>query len=75
MKTLLPIRSFIALSLVAFAGLRAVEPAVAPEVDPKDLPRLPAVPADQALATFKLRPGLKLERVAAEPLVRDPIEV
>jgi putative membrane-bound dehydrogenase-like protein len=47
----------------------------APEVDPKELPRLPAVPADQALATFKLRPGLKLERVAAEPLVRDPIEV
>jgi len=29
----------------------------------------------EALKTFKLRPGFRLELVAAEPLVRDPIEL
>lgn len=59
-------------SAVAFRGWGA-EPG--PEISAKDLPRLPAVAADQALRTFQIRPGLKLELVAAEPLVRDPIEV
>jgi putative membrane-bound dehydrogenase-like protein len=32
-----------------------------------------ALPPDEELKTFKLRPGLKIELVAAEPLVVDPV--
>lgn len=46
-----------------------------PEVDPADLPRTPPTPADGALATFAVKPGFHLEITAAEPLVRDPIEL
>jgi len=45
----------------------------APEVDSAKLPRVPATPPEQALATFKIKPGFRLELVAAEPLVIDPI--
>ena len=44
-----------------------------PEVSTKDLARFPAVEATNALGTFKVKPGFKLELVAAEPLVRDPV--
>jgi len=47
--------------------------AAEPEVDPKDLPRIPPVEPDKALATFRIKPGFRLELVAAEPLVVDPI--
>src|SRR5437773_5914637 len=60
--------------LTAFAlaigfGLVAAEP----EVDPKDLPRIPPTEPDKALSTFKVKPGFRVELVAAEPLVMDPI--
>jgi putative membrane-bound dehydrogenase-like protein len=42
-------------------------------VDQKDLPRFPPVAAREALSTFQLRKGFRLELVAAEPLVTDPI--
>jgi len=43
-------------------------------VDPaKDLPRYPAVEAKDAIATWKVKAGFKLELAANEPLVRDPI--
>ena len=43
-------------------------------VDPaKDLPRHPAVPADRARATWKVRSGFDLKLAASEPQVRDPI--
>jgi len=41
--------------------------------DPKDLPRFQPVTAQQALNTFQLRKGFRLELVAAEPLVTEPI--
>jgi putative membrane-bound dehydrogenase-like protein len=45
-------------------------------VDPaKDLPRYPAVEPKDAIATWKVKAGFKLELAAAEPLVRDPIAV
>lgn len=44
-----------------------------PEVSTNDLPRFPAVEPKDALSTFKVKRGFKLELVAAEPLVRDPI--
>ena len=63
--------------LLAVAALAGGAPGFAadPEVDLRELPRLPALDVPQALATFRLKPGLRLELVAAEPLVRDPIEV
>src|SRR5436189_4950587 len=42
-------------------------------VDPKALPKFPPVAARDALNTFQLKKGFRLELVAAEPLVTDPI--
>src|SRR5213075_1776794 len=47
--------------------------APAPVADPKALPKFPPVAARDALNTFQLRKGFRLELVAAEPLVTDPI--
>ncbi|WP_166647113.1 PVC-type heme-binding CxxCH protein [Prosthecobacter fusiformis] len=45
-------------------------------VDPaKDLPRYPAVAPKDAAATWQVKTGFRLELVAHEPLVRDPIAV
>jgi putative membrane-bound dehydrogenase-like protein len=63
----------VTLFVAGAVAARSAEPG--PEISAKDLPRLPAIAADKALGTFQIRPGLKLELVAAEPLVRDPIEV
>jgi putative membrane-bound dehydrogenase-like protein len=38
-----------------------------------DLPRVPPKEPADALASFRLRPGFRIELVAAEPLVRDPV--
>lgn len=34
-----------------------------------------AVPPDQALSTFEVEPGFKIEMIAAEPLVSDPVDM
>src|SRR6266581_2627994 len=47
--------------------------AAEPQVDPSQLPRVPPTASDQALSTFRLKPGFRIELVAAEPLVVDPI--
>jgi putative membrane-bound dehydrogenase-like protein len=47
--------------------------AAEPEVDPADLPRIPPTPPEKAIATFKIKPGFKLELAAAEPNVMDPV--
>ena len=39
----------------------------------ESLPRTPPTEATNALSTFQIRPGFKLELAAAEPLVMDPI--
>ena len=39
------------------------------------LPRIPAVKPKDALATFKLQPGFRIEQVATEPLVADPVAI
>src|SRR6185295_9591112 len=44
-------------------------------VDPKALPKFPPVAVGDALNTFQLRKGFRLELVAAEPLVTDPIAI
>ena len=48
----------------------------APTVDAaKELPRYPAVEPSAAVATWKVKPGFKLQLAAHEPQVRDPIAV
>lgn len=42
-------------------------------VDEKDLPRVPATEPDKATSTFQLREGFRLELVASEPLIVDPV--
>ncbi len=63
-------RRFIPLILVALP----LTTHAAPDKDyAAELPRLaPKEPAD-ALKTFKLRPGFRIELVAAEPLIRSPV--
>ena len=63
-------RRFISLFLVTIPFLAHA----APDKDySAELPRLaPKEPAD-ALKTFKLRPGFRIELVAAEPLIRSPV--
>jgi mono/diheme cytochrome c family protein len=39
----------------------------------KKTPPSPVVPPDKALETFRLAPGFRIELIAAEPLVHDPI--
>ena len=41
----------------------------------KDLPRYPAVEPQEAIATWQVKPGFKLQLAAHEPQVRDPIAV
>lgn len=40
-----------------------------------DVPAAPVVPPDKAVATFKVAPGFRIELVAAEPMVEDPVAV
>ena len=44
-----------------------------PTVDAKDMPRFPAYDPAEALKTFKVKEGYRLELAAHEPLVIDPI--
>ena len=38
-----------------------------------ELPRIKPVEADKALATFRVQPGFRIEQVACEPVVVDPV--
>jgi len=45
-----------------------------PEADYSgELPRIPAVEPADALKTFRVQPGFRIEQLAAEPLVNDPV--
>jgi putative membrane-bound dehydrogenase-like protein len=45
------------------------------EVDPKDVPDIPPVEPDKVLETFRIKKGFRLELVAHEPMVVDPIQM
>ena len=52
------------------------DPKVAAALDAaRDLPRYPAVEPKNAVASWKVKPGFKLEFVTHEPQVRDPIAI
>jgi putative membrane-bound dehydrogenase-like protein len=59
---------FLFLSL-ACASIFAAEP----EVDPKEMPRFPAVEPAEAAKTFVIREGFKVELAASEPNVVSPV--
>ncbi len=42
-------------------------------VAPGDIPPAPSLSPEEALKSFRLAPGLRLELVASEPLVEDPV--
>lgn len=45
----------------------------APQADTSELPRIPPTEPHEALETFSIRPGYRLELIAHEPNVMDPI--
>ena len=51
----------------------ALHPEEAPPKLAEALPRIPPTPPEQALKTFRLLNGFRLELLAAEPLVTDPV--
>ncbi len=59
------------------ARLRAAAPAPAPEppLAAQDMPHIPPTAPDRALGTFQIKPGFRMELVAAEPLVMDPVAI
>jgi putative membrane-bound dehydrogenase-like protein len=62
------------LSLLVVSGLllaRAQSEEI--EADPAELPRVAPVEPEDAPGTFRVRPGYRIELMAAEPLVADPI--
>jgi len=40
-----------------------------------DIPEAPVVPPERAVQTFKMAPGYRIELVAAEPLVHEPVNM
>jgi hypothetical protein len=67
-------RRAIFMALLLLASLDLLRAAGQERVaDPNDLPRFPPVDAKNALNTFQIRKGFRLETVASEPLVVDPI--
>ena len=45
------------------------------EVDPKEVPDIPPVEPDKVLDTFRIKKGFRIELVAHEPMVVDPIQM
>src|SRR3954471_11865020 len=72
---MLPVRVFVATMFCAvmFSAAATTTGAAEPEVDARDLPRTLPVEPTNVFSTFQIKPGFRLDLVAAEPLVVDPI--
>ncbi len=46
-----------------------------PEIRPGQMPRIPPTEPLQASASFKVRPGFRVELIASEPLISSPVAV
>jgi len=46
-----------------------------PRVPRELIPPAPPLPPEQALKSFKVQPGFRIELVAAEPLVHNPVQI
>lgn len=62
---------FIATGLVCTANA----PGATPVLPPEAFPTLPPKSPEEAVATFDLDPSLRIELVAAEPLIADPVAI
>lgn len=60
------------LAVLSFGGALQAG-AAEPSLAATDLPRVRPTAPDKVLGTFKVKPGFKMELVASEPLVVDPI--
>ncbi len=60
-------------AIAFYASLSVRVLAAEPEVTDKDLPRVPPTEPTKAIATLQIKSGFRVELVAAEPLVVDPI--
>lgn len=64
------------LPILFIVNVSAVDPKKPAEPDfAKELPRIPPTEPKDALKTFVLKPGYKLELVASEPLIASPVAV
>ncbi|HVR37050.1 MAG TPA: PVC-type heme-binding CxxCH protein [Methylomirabilota bacterium] len=61
------------LGCVLVFGMPGWGMAAEPGLEEADLPRVPPTEPGDAPNTFEARPGFRMERVASEPLVMDPI--
>lgn len=68
-------RLILLLFLLAGRALPLTGHAAEPAVNPEDLPRIPPTPPEDALATFEVKPGFRLDLIASEPLLVDPVTV
>ena len=70
---------FVPVVSVLFAGFVMAEdgvPEAPPAIDFKaQLPRIAPTEPGDTIAKFSIRPGFRIELVAAEPLLRDPVAV
>src|SRR5881397_278653 len=66
--------TLVCLNLWAQQGDRGGETQT-PRVPRELIPPAPPLPPEQALKSFKVQPGFRIELVAAEPLVHDPIQI
>jgi len=71
MLTIRPLLFNLILLLPALLWAQEAEP----DVSADDLPRIEPKSPQEELATFALKPGLRLELVASEPLIEDPIAI
>lgn len=81
-STLVLLSVVVAMSATALIVLQSptTRPAAAAAAEPAsdvdysgELPRIPPREPDEALKSFQLRPGFRVELAAAEPLIRDPV--
>ena len=75
LRALKPLSSRSVMTFAAAFAAWSVIAAPEPTVDPKDMPRLSAVPLDKAISTFQIKKGFHLELAANEPEVVDPVTV
>ena len=71
---LLSLTLLVTLNLCAQQGDKQGETQT-PRVPRELIPPAPVVPPELALKTFKLQPGFRIELVASEPLVHNPIQI